>query len=159
MFHAVFRGVDFELAEFVMAVAYSLEEILRPSGFAGIEHDEGCTTVSQSTSVKLPWHLNSTNWFILAGIIGTCVFGWFAAGQPGVPLKDGDYGCSAQNGAIPGPGATVVNGRVVDAWDFDSSTGATPSVPFRNPERKNPGMFTMTSVGPGGHRYEFECTY
>lgn len=118
--------------------------------------------MSQSPSVKLPWHQNFANWFILTGIIGTCVMGWFAAGQPGVPLKDGDYGCRtpAQGGiSIPGPGATVVNGRVIDAWDFDSSNGTTPSVPFSNPERKNPGMFTMTSVGPGGYKYEFECTY
>lgn len=131
-------------------------------GFRRIEHDERFTAVSPSASDKLPWHLNFSNWFILAGVIGACLLGWFALGQPGAPLKDGDYGCRtpAQGGvSIPGPGATVVNGEVVDAWDFDFATGMTSSVPFRNPERKNPDTFTMTSVALGGYQYEFKCTY
>lgn len=118
--------------------------------------------MSRPANDELPWYLNFSNWFILAGIIGACLLWWFAQGQPGLPLKDGDYGCRTptQGGfSIPGPGATVVNGKVVAAWDFDFATGTTSSVPFSNAERRDPNSFTMISVALGGYQYEFECTY
>ncbi len=117
---------------------------------------------SNSDSNRLPGHLNPANWFILIGVIVTVGMVWFLMGQPGAALKDGSYGCKTppQSGiSIGGPAATVLDGEVVDAWDFDMATGLSASVPYRNVERVNADSFTMTSVATGGHEFEFDCTF
>jgi len=118
--------------------------------------------VTVPEAARVPWHLNFSNWFILAGVIGALVIGWLALGQPGTALKDGAYGCKTppQGGvSIGGPGATVEAGKVVDAWEFDIVTGIQTSVPFDDVERRDSAMFTMTSVAEGGYEYLFECRF
>ena len=120
--------------------------------------------MSTPEEYRIPWHLNVTNWVILLGAIVTCTLGWLAAGQPGVPLKDGDYGCYTpfQGGPrIPGPGVTVVEGQIVDVWDFDLDSGTRNSVPHSDFQRVDPRSFTIASVSVstwGGSSHEYECT-
>jgi hypothetical protein len=102
------------------------------------------------------------NGFLGIGVVITIGIFWWGGGQPGVPLGDGDYGCAVPGGgglgSLPGPGATVVDGEVVDAWHFDIATGTQTSVLFSDVEQKSPGRFNMVSVNWRGDPYQFECT-
>jgi hypothetical protein len=92
-----------------------------------------------------------TTWLIAIGAVAVVAAGWFAMGDPGMPLNDGDYGCSLE-GAVTlrsGPGATVENGEVVDVWDFDMRTGTKTSLPFRDARQTGPKEFKVTSAVPG----------
>lgn len=105
-----------------------------------------------------------TNWFIGIGVIATIVAIWFANGQPGRPLTDGDYGCSAGTLLTQGgPGATVQDGKVVDVWDFDMRTGARRSLSWGSAERKGPNEFRVTSQNPllpgGAADTNYVCTH
>lgn len=95
----------------------------------------------------LPASANPTNWFIGIGLVVALALGWFSMGQPGRPLQDGNYSCSAGVFAPAGPGATVEGGEVVDVWDFDFGTGKK-SLRWRNAERTSPTEFTVTSAVP-----------
>jgi hypothetical protein len=101
-------------------------------------------------------------WFIAVGVVGAVVIGWFAMGQTGRPLKDGDYGCSAGPLAVGGgPGATVENGEVVDVWKFNMNTGKTVSLRWSDAQRKSPTEFTVTSEVPmlnSGETRHYACT-
>lgn len=109
---------------------------------------------------KLPWHLNLTNWFIIIGVLVTCGAGWYLIVWPSLPLKDGEYSCMPElPGGIAGPGAVVSDGRVVDAQEFDMSTGATYSVPFSDPKKIDPRSFRLTSVSLGLYESEFVCEF
>lgn len=99
------------------------------------------------------------NWFIGFGVVGALALAWFAIGQPGVALADGDYGCwTGGTYRSPGPGATVKDGEVVEAWHFDISTGVQTSVPFSDVQRVDANKFTMTSEDFRGVVEKFECT-
>lgn len=88
-------------------------------------------------------------WFIGIGLLVASLFTWFALGQPGTSLQDGDYGCSAGPEVIGGgPGATVKNGEVIDVWDFDMSTGEKISLRWSNPTREHSKEFSVTSEVP-----------
>lgn len=73
--------------------------------------------------------------------------GWWAAGQPGIALKDGDYGCSpAVVGPISaGPGATVRGGELVKVWDFNMSTGKKVRLEWSDFDRTDPSEFSVVS--------------
>lgn len=122
-------------------------------------------------SSKPAAHANPINWFIGIGVVVTAVSIWFTSGQPGIPLHDGDYGCSAGALAVgvavgAGPGATVEDGKVVDVWNFDMRTGRKTSLRWRDAERMDPKKFSVTSAVPapngrGGTRHTrtYVCTY
>jgi hypothetical protein len=106
---------------------------------------------------------NFTGWFIAAGVVTAVVLGWIAMGQPGRPLQDGNYGCSAGALAVGGgPGATVQGGKVVDVWDFSMRTGERTSLRFQDAERTGPKKFSVTSEVPGlksGQMQGYVCTF
>lgn len=90
---------------------------------------------------------------------------WIATGGPndlpGAALKDGDWGCMTDDspGALGGPGLTVDDGEVVDAWTFDMSTGQQSSVPFSNVQQISAVKLTVDSVWLGGQSTTFVCTF
>jgi hypothetical protein len=107
--------------------------------------------------------IDLSKWYIAIGVVVAVVVGWFAMGQPGRPLKDGDYGCSAGTLAVGGgPGATVENGKVVDVWDFSMRTGEKTSLTWSSAERKSPTEFSVTSEIPlleSRETRSYVCTY
>lgn len=98
-----------------------------------------------------PAHASPQRWFIGIGVVVAAVLCWFALGQPGMPLRDGDYGCSTGEGALaqPGPGATVEGGEIIDVWNFDLRTGRKTSLRWSDAERLSPKKFNVTSAVPG----------
>lgn len=93
---------------------------------------------------------NPQAWFIGIGLAVAAIGGWFALGQPGASLEDGDYGCEpiGQTLITAGPGATVDAGEVIDVWDFDMRTGERTSLPWSNAERRSPTEFTIRAASP-----------
>ena len=104
-------------------------------------------------------------WFIAVGAVVFAVIGWFAMGQPGMAMKDGDYVCSARNFDVfeiqsEVPAATVRGGELVEVWDFDASfdLGAAnvletvqtekTSLRWSDFERMDRKKFTVTSQHP-----------
>lgn len=106
------------------------------------------------------------NWaariFIGMGVGTMVLLFWFANGQPGMTLRDGDYGCARPNvigGAGGAPGATVRNGELVDVWSFSMATGTKSSLPWNDFERKDATTFVITSQDTlSGSVQRFECT-
>lgn len=100
------------------------------------------------------------------GVIATVVtFGglfWWAEGMPSIALKDGDYGCKqdviAGVPAMPGPGATVTGGELVDVWDFNMSSGQKSSLEWSDFERSTPSEFTVVSEMPLRPSATYVCT-
>ena len=112
----------------------------------------------------LAWYQNPTNWFIALGIGGAALLWWFASGQPGVPLQDGDYSCehirARESGAVTllPPGATVSNGKVVEVLRSDLG-GATSQVSdWGNIEKKGTHTFRVTITFGDGDSARYECT-
>ena len=116
-----------------------------------------------STRVDKPVDLGK--WFIGISVVVALVFGWFSMGQPGIPLHDGEYSCSAGQFAFPGPGATVQGGEVVDVFNLNMRTGTKSSLRWSDVERMGSKKFSLTSDVPspnGGaldHRSTYVCTY
>lgn len=106
-------------------------------------------------------------------IIGSCAaiavvfFGilWVASGGvntlPNAALRDGDWGCKTGEspGALGGPGLTVEDDEVVDAWDFDVSTGTQTSIPFSNVKKVSAVKLTLDSVWLTGKPSNFVCVF
>lgn len=107
-----------------------------------------------------------TRIFIGIGCIGAALLFWFANGQPGIPVADGDYSCeppSAHPLAMKvGAGATISGGAVVDVWyyvwDFSMMSGEKSSVQWSGFERKSASSFYITSVNRiTGEQERFLC--
>ena len=117
------------------------------------------------TSTRLDKPVGLGKWFIGISVVVALVVGWFSMGQPGIPLHDGDYSCSAGQSAFPGPGATVHGGEVVDVWNLNMGTGTKSSLRWSDLERMGSKKFSLTSADPspnGGaldHRSTYVCTY
>jgi hypothetical protein len=110
----------------------------------------GGLLVSSTDDYAVVFHRRITTAFIAFGVAVGAGLLWLANGQPGVALRDGDYGCRSDDSALgrPGPGVTVENGKVVDVWDFNLRTGEKASLDWSNAKRESPKKVTVTSHDP-----------
>jgi hypothetical protein len=93
------------------------------------------------------------------------IAGWFLLGQPGAPLKNGDYRCELKSAlslglpSIDAPAATVRGNVVDEVWDLDFRTGEKTFFRYSDVEHKGRKKFSMTSVAPrSGVTNTFVCT-
>lgn len=111
---------------------------------------------------KLAWYQSPTFWFIAIGVAVGIGLWWMANGQPGAPLREGDYSCSQGKTALGGndPAATVQGGKVADVWSFDLRTRSKSSLPWSDAQQKSATEFTVTTVGVlTGDTGTFVCTF
>jgi hypothetical protein len=119
---------------------------------------------------KLPWYLNFTNWFIIAGVVGGAILLWGANGWAGIPLKDGNYTCeTAANGGLGdlagfNPSVTVADGQPVSVTYRDLASGTDVEGTYSSFKRTSPDSLTIVSSNAvyaeaGDSGSAFNCTW
>lgn len=109
------------------------------------------------------WYQNPTSWFIAIGAGVAALLFWFASGQPGAPLSDGDYSCVHVRAASQGtptlnpPGATVSGGRVVDVSRNDLGVAASEVAGWSDLQKKGTDRFRLTITDGNGNSGLYEC--
>lgn len=110
---------------------------------------------------KVPWYKDLHNLMIGVGVIVTAVLFWWSSGWAGIPLSNGTYSCTFDDGsglpAMYTHEATVSRGEVVEVRRSSIFDGRL--VRWTDAKRKDPNTFlvTVSEKGSGGSR--LTCTY